>query len=150
MVTGVLIAESIPPPASLDAVALTVHTRERVRRDNISPEQRAAGFPADWTLLCFEVGDDDAPRLADALAGMLGDFGRYADFHTADESFVVYAGRVFRYPKGDADGRAEARAHGRARACPSRSSTGPDHGARRSADRLALTTPRATRQIDFP
>ena len=118
MATGVLIAESIPPPASLDAVALTVHKLERVTPDNISPEQRAMGFPPDWTLLHFEVGDDDAPRLADALADVLGDFGWYADFHTANESFVVYAGRVFRYPKGDAAGRAEAQAHGRARGVP--------------------------------
>ena len=104
MATGVLIAESIPPPASLDAVTLTVHRLERVTPDNISPD--------------FEVADDDAARLAEALAGVLGDFGWYADLHTADESFVVYAGRVFRYPRGDADGRAEAQAHGRAHGVP--------------------------------
>jgi hypothetical protein len=31
---------------------------------------------------------------------------------------VVYAGQVFRYPRGDAAGRAEAVAYGRARGVP--------------------------------
>ena len=67
------------------------------------------------------------PRLAEALADVLGDFGWYADLHTGDESFVVYADHVFRYPKGDAAGRAEAQ-----------SPTGAAHGVPVAAARLAL------------
>ena len=44
--------------------------------------------------------------------------GWYVDFHTAAETFVVFAGRIFRYATGDADGRAEAEAHARARGVP--------------------------------
>jgi hypothetical protein len=118
MATGVLIAESIPPPATVDAVPLTVHKLERVTPENISDEQRAAGIPPDWTLLHVEVADEDAPRLAEQLAAVLGDLGWYADLQTATETFVIYTGRVFRYPRGDAAGRAEAQEHGRAHGVP--------------------------------
>jgi hypothetical protein len=118
MATGVLIAESIPPPGTVDAVPLTVHKLERVTPDNISDEQRAAGISPDWTLLHVEVADEDAPRLAEQLAAVLGDVGWYADLQTATETFVIYTGRVLRYPKGDAAGRAKAQEHGRARGVP--------------------------------
>ena len=118
MATGVLIAESIPPPASLDAVPMTVHKLERVTPGNISPEQLAAGIPPDWTLLHVEIPDEDAPRLADQLAEVLGEFGWYADLQAAGETFVIYTGRVFRYPRGDAAGRAEAVEYGRAHGVP--------------------------------
>jgi len=48
-------------------------------------------------LLCFEVSEADVERLADALAAALDGFGWYVDFRTAQETFVVFAGRVFRY-----------------------------------------------------
>jgi hypothetical protein len=116
--TGTLIAESIRPGATLGEVPLAVHKIERVEPDNISDEQLAAGLPARWTLLHFEVADDAAPALADALAPILDEPGWYVDFHTGEETFVVFAGVVFRYRTGDADGRAEAEAHARAHKVP--------------------------------
>ena len=95
-----------------------MHKIERVEPDNISDEQLASGIPPRWTLLFFEVADDAAPALADALAAILDEPGWYVDFHTADESFVVFREAVFRYAKGDADGRAEAEAHARAHGVP--------------------------------
>jgi hypothetical protein len=118
MATGTLISESIRPGATLDGVPLTVRKIQRVEPDNISDEQRAAGIPSRWTLLFFEVADDAAPALADALAGILDEPGWYVDFHTADESFVVFRGAAFRYEEGDAEGRAEAEAHARAHGVP--------------------------------
>jgi len=35
----------------------------------------------------------------------------YCDFRTDEETFVVFAGRVFRYPRGEAESRAEAEAY---------------------------------------
>jgi hypothetical protein len=115
MATGVLIAESLRVGAKL---AVDVREIERVEAGELSAEQRAAGLPERWTLLHFEVADDDADRLAKALAAALDDVGWYADLHTADDSFVVFAGRVFRYARGDADGRARAEAHARALGVP--------------------------------
>lgn len=39
--------------------------------------------------------------------------GWYANFSSATEVFVIHHGRIFRYPRGDAEGRAMAQAHGR-------------------------------------
>ncbi len=117
MATGVLIAESMAVPATLD-VPFAVTKVERVAPDNISDEQRAKGIPAEWTLLYVEVRDEDAPRLADALSAVLGDFGWYADLKTADEIFVAYADRVFRYARDDDAGHREAVGYGRAQGVP--------------------------------
>lgn len=48
----------------------------------------------------------------------MAEHGRYVNFSSDSETFVVYRGRVFRYPRGDAAGRAEAQAHGRAAGVP--------------------------------
>jgi hypothetical protein len=115
--TGTLIAESLRVGATLE-VSLTVRRVERVEPTDISDVQREAGIPSRWTLLHFEVADADAERLAAALADGLDDVGWYADFHTDAETFVVFAGRVFRYAKGDRECRAEAEAHARACGVP--------------------------------
>jgi hypothetical protein len=117
MATGTLIAESLKVGAELD-VPLAVRRIERVEPDNISGEQRAAGIPPRWTLLHFEVEDGDAPALADALAQLVDEPGWYVDFHTHEETFVVFAGAVHRYATGNADARAEAEAHARAKGVP--------------------------------
>jgi hypothetical protein len=59
-------------------------------------------------------------RLAQTFAGALDDqpVAWYADFRSPAETFVVYPGRIFRYPRGDHAGRAAAEAHGRQLAIP--------------------------------
>jgi hypothetical protein len=42
----------------------------------------------------------------------------YSHFNVNRETFVVYAGRVFRYPSGDKAGRAEAEDYGRSVGVP--------------------------------
>jgi hypothetical protein len=49
---------------------------------------------------------------------VLDEQGWYADLRTGERSFVVYAGRVFAYDRGDAAGRAAAEEYGRARGVP--------------------------------
>ena len=109
MASGTLIAESVRIGAALDAIPFTATRIERVRAD-LSAEQRSNGLPEAWTLVAFEVPDGEAARLADALAGVLDTPGWYADLHTADRSFVVFAGSVVAYAQGDAAGRAKVRA----------------------------------------
>ena len=118
MATGTLVAESVMVGASLQGLDVTLRGIERVEPQDISAEQSAAGIPAGWTLLRFDVADAKAPAFAEALAGVLDEPGWYADLHTVDESFVVFAGPVFRYPIGDRQGRAAAEAHARKRGVP--------------------------------
>jgi hypothetical protein len=60
------------------------------------------------------MADQFLSDLVEALSRSLDPAGGwYCDFRTAEESFVVFAGRIFRYPRGDLKGRAEAEAYGR-------------------------------------
>lgn len=113
MARGVLIAESLRADADLDQLDLSV---DRIWRSDAGVE--AAGQPLRWTLLRFSVPDDSAQALAERLAETLDVGGWYVDFSTAEETFVVYSGKVFRYPRGDVAGRAEAVDHGRAVGVP--------------------------------
>ena len=118
MATGTLVAESVAVGAALHGLDLVLRGIERVEPADLSDGQRAAGVPDRWTLLRFDVADAKASALADALAGVRVEPGWYADLHTVDESFVVFSGRVFRYPIGDQDGRAAAEAHAREHGVP--------------------------------
>ena len=54
-----------------------------------------------------------------ALASCLrAEGGWYADLRVGDERVIVFAGRVYRYARGDAAVSAEARAHGRSMGVP--------------------------------
>ena len=118
MATGTLVAESMAVGGGLHGLAVVLRGIERVKAADLSEAQRDAGIPERWTLLRFDVADAKAPAFAEALAGVLDGFGWYADLHTVDESFVVFAGRVFRYPMGDGEGRAAAEAHAREHGVP--------------------------------
>jgi hypothetical protein len=107
--TGNLIAESVRVGASLEAVPLRV---EKVYRVEAGDE--SVGQPRVWTFIAFDVPDESAPSLADALSEALESAGGwYCDFRTAEETFVVFAGQTFRYRRKDATGRAQAAAHAR-------------------------------------
>ncbi|GAB3929827.1 hypothetical protein GCM10029976_030280 [Kribbella albertanoniae] len=90
-----------------------MHKLTRQAVSNASPDQ-----PAVWTLLEFEVDDDHAVALAEALQQALEQPGWYADFHNDHEIFVVFPARTFRYPRGDQPTRAKAQSHGRSLAIP--------------------------------
>jgi hypothetical protein len=99
-------------------VALKVRQIRRGGPERLSAEQEAVGIPLKWTLLEFEIDDGDALLLANALADVLDDTGWYVDFRSDQETFVVFARQVFRYPRGDKIGRAEAESHGRSLGVP--------------------------------
>lgn len=113
MLEGTLIVESLRVGAKLEAVPLVVRRITRHRPAGTSPEQ-----PTDWTSLEFEVAEADAERLAETLADALDRPGWYADYRSETEVFVVFPGRVFRYARGDASGRALAIAYGREHGVP--------------------------------
>jgi hypothetical protein len=108
MIRGALILESLRPGSHLTGLRLTVREISR-----FEPGGTAPGQPRTWSLLEFEADESRAAQLAEAFAGVLAEPGWYADFRSATETFVVFPGQVFRYPRRDRAGRAAAEAHGR-------------------------------------
>jgi hypothetical protein len=113
MIEGTLITESLRIGTSLENLTLTVRKISRYQAQGTTPDQ-----PGVWTTLDFEAEDADAAELAQAFADALDQPGWYVNFQSPAESFVVFPGRIFRYPRGDQAGRAEAQAHGRQLAIP--------------------------------
>ena len=113
-VTGALIGESLRVGASLDGVRVVV---DKIVRADCGDTN--AGQPLTWTFIEFQVDveltDAWAEKLRDALEPSVG---WYCDFRSPEETFVVFAGRIFRYPRGDATGRAEAADHARSVGVP--------------------------------
>jgi hypothetical protein len=105
---GTLIAESIRPGATLTGVDLRVHKITRADLGSVE-----TGQPRRWTLLEFEAADDDADVLTQQLQDGLDSGSWFCDFRSESETFVVYADRAFRYPRGDRAGRALAANYGR-------------------------------------
>jgi hypothetical protein len=114
MIKGALITESLSVGSALTGTPLVV--REVRRAEPVPPRE-----PRIWTVIEFEADDSVAEALADKLAAILEERGGwYANFSSASETFVVYHVKIFRYPRGDAAGRAEAQAYGREHGVPER------------------------------
>ena len=114
MITGCLVAESLRPGAVLETVSLRT---TRIWRGAAMTATDAQ--PTQWTLFNFEADDADSDRLAEELAANLNPHGGwYCDLTTDSEKFVVFADRIFRYPRGDQAGHAEAAAYGRSVGVP--------------------------------
>jgi hypothetical protein len=108
MLEGTLIAESLCVGTALEDLKLTVRKISRYRAAGTT-----TGQPEIWTTLDFEAEEAQAEDLARAFANVLDQPGWYVNFESPAENFVVFPGRIFRYPRGDAAGRATAQAHGR-------------------------------------
>jgi hypothetical protein len=114
MALGYVLVESMRPGTSLEGLPLTLTKIERYPVRNATPDQ-----PSVWTTVEFQFPAEESGRLADALAGVLDEHGGwYSHFNVSDETFVVFAGRVFRYPSGDKAGRMAAEEHGRSVGVP--------------------------------
>ena len=112
MLRGAIVAESLRLGAVVEGVPLVVRKLERI--DAGVREQ-----PPQWTLLWFEADEADADRLAVALADALeANGGWYADFHSDAEVTVVFAGRIFRYSRGDDTERAKVADYARSVGVP--------------------------------
>jgi hypothetical protein len=111
--TGILLAEGLRKDAPLDTPSLRL--RRIWRTDAGDP---SAGQPLTWTFIEFENPDDNIEVFAEALAGAIEPEAWYCDFHSEDETFVVFADRVFRYPRGDKSGRASAEDYARSVGVP--------------------------------
>jgi hypothetical protein len=106
-VIGTLVAESLAVNAMID-VPLTLR---RIQR--ISAWTAEDGQPTQWTLIDFTCDDDDADRFARQLAAAMMPGKWYTDYATDTTKWVVFAGKIYRYPRTDATTRAEAVAYAR-------------------------------------
>lgn len=104
-ISGTVIAESLHGDAVLD-LPLTL---TRIQRVGVTGS--VAGQPSTWTLIHFTCPDEDADRLAEQLAEALAPGAWYTDYATEAATFVIFAGRIFTYPRGDVEGRAAAVAY---------------------------------------
>jgi hypothetical protein len=115
VISGYVIGESLRPGAAFEPQGLRLR---KVSRFDVSASATAAQ-PERWTFVEWEADTDDVGGIADALADALEpENGWYCDFTAGDERVVVFAGKVFRYRRGDATGRAEAVAYGRSVGTP--------------------------------
>ncbi len=112
MIKGTLIVESLREETSLTEFRFIVTEVSR-GRPKLSPQQIAAGIAPVWCVIVFEIEDDRAEQLAGVLARELDPIGWYANFSSPRETYIIYPGRVFRYPRGDPQRRAEAQEYGR-------------------------------------
>jgi hypothetical protein len=109
---GNLVAESLREGADL---ALPMAVR-RVRR--VHAGDAGVGQPAVWTFLEVVVAAGDVDRFAQLVSAAIEAGPWYCDLASGDETVVVFAGRVFRYPRADTAGRDEAEEHARAVGVP--------------------------------
>ena len=121
-VSGVLIAESLQVGSVLDSAPMTVTRVSRADAGNVE-----VGQPRTWTYMDFEIAEEDVPRFTAALEGALNRAGGwYCDFRTNAETFVVFAGRTFHYPRSDEAGRAAAADYARSVGVPDEQLGWPD------------------------
>jgi hypothetical protein len=114
MASGILIGEGVRIGASVEGGTLRV---TKVSRVNAGDEE--SGQPRAWTFIEFEIPDTETASLANSLSSALSSAGGwYCDFRSLDETFVVFAGRIFRYPRGDRAARAEAEEYARSVGVP--------------------------------
>jgi hypothetical protein len=110
---GTLLAESLREAATLEGIPLIVRAIRRADAGDPS-----VGQPRTWTLIEFEIAEEAAAALAEALTVALAPGPWYCDFRSDAETVVVFADRAFRYPRGDQTGRESAENHARAVGVP--------------------------------
>lgn len=113
VIRGVILAESLAPGTGFDG-----HGMRIIRCARYAVTGAAEYQPPIWTSIEFEAPAGSSEALASELAGSLLSPGWYANWSSDAEATVVFPGQVFRYPRGDQAGRAQAQEHGRSVGVP--------------------------------
>ncbi len=96
--TGLLLQESLADPSVLDSLGVT-----KVERWDVG-EAGKPGPPV-WTATYFEGPEGEADAVADAISRAMVPSYWYANIRCGPDEIVIFAGKVFRYPRGDAAAR---------------------------------------------
>jgi hypothetical protein len=114
MIAAYILVEGMRPGTRLEGLPLTLTKIERYPVKDATPDQ-----PSVWTTIEFEFPDEEAEGVATALSEVIAEHGGwYTHFDLGDETFVIFAHRIFRYRRDDADARAEVAAYGRSVGVP--------------------------------
>ena len=112
--SGALIGESLRVGAAIERVPLVIR---RIVRADVG--DTSSGQPLTWTFLEFEIDVVHTADLADQLQEALDPtLGWYCDFRSPEETFVVFSGRIFRYGRGNLEGRREVEDYARSVGVP--------------------------------
>jgi hypothetical protein len=103
MLTGLLLKESLVDPRVLDRLHIT-------KTETWNVANAAADQPDVWTAVSFEVDDADADRMVERLSRVLKSQW-YIDARLGAEVIVIFPDRIFRYPRGDRNGKTEAQTY---------------------------------------
>jgi hypothetical protein len=108
VIRGGFLAESLRPGSGFDGRGMRLTQCIRYEVSGTADYQ-----PPVWTLIEFEAPAANADALATDFTESLLSPGWYVNWNSDTEATVVFPGKVFRYPHGDAAGRQEAQEHGR-------------------------------------
>jgi hypothetical protein len=103
MFKGLLLRESLKDEGILDLVEVT-------KTEVWDVQNAEGGQPERWTAISFEGESDRADEAAEAMGWAIKPEW-YANFSTEAHVYVVFENRVFAYPKGDTEARAEVEAY---------------------------------------
>ena len=107
---GLLLKESLKDEIILETLKITKEGAWNV--DNAADFQ-----PNTWHPVWFEGDGSQADEVAENLSQALHP-NWYCTLVTDLYSYVIFGGAVFKYPRGDKQGRLEAQAHGRSSPIP--------------------------------
>lgn len=96
--TGLLLKESLADETILDRLSVTkVETWEL--------GDRGAPGPPVWTAMSFEGDEENADETARMISDAMHESFWYANIHCRVDEIVIFAGKIFRYVRGDAEAR---------------------------------------------
>jgi hypothetical protein len=98
---GLLLEESLTDTNVLDLLHVT-------KEETWQVNNAASYQPKVWTALSFETDENQSDTIAHKLSQALKTQGWYINASTETYIYVIFPGKVFKYPKGDIITRAEA------------------------------------------
>ncbi|HTS99581.1 MAG TPA: hypothetical protein VMI33_23470 [Streptosporangiaceae bacterium] len=113
VIRGLFLAESLKTGSAIGG-----HDMRLVRCSRYQAGGVAAYQPPVWTAIEFEAPGASAAALADELSENLLSPGWYVNWSSDTETTIVFPGKIFRYRRGDREGRAAAQEHGRSCGVP--------------------------------